>query len=387
MRIAYIDPYPVPDYRVASIQILQNIDAIARNGDDVFMVTPVSSMQANTILGRDIAPGVHFSFLKDIRKKWYFPFNSQKIFCIQISHWLKKNPVDVILTRNLKMANFLLSHHPQIPCFFESHEIFAQSFKESHNLSKQKNQKKYKALLQMESKVYNQASAIFVKTTPMKDDIIEQYKTSAPIVVIPNGADLHAIESFYEPQYQQKENIQLLYLGSLHRWKGVPTIIEAIKNVDNITLNIAGGKAIEIEQLKVFADSLGVLDKIRFLGYIEPVKRFELIAQNDICVLSLAKTNMGSRYTSPLKLFEYMALGKPVVISDFPSIRDVVDDRVVSFAQSEDVNSFSLAIKQLVEDGELRRNKGLKGRELVLKYYNWQQCAKWQIEAIQKYLP
>ncbi|WP_413483749.1 hypothetical protein [Morganella psychrotolerans] len=90
MKIAYIDPYPVPAYRVASLQIVQMIDAMARRGCSVEMVSPQSSVSADTILGRAIDARVSFTGLKNIRKTWFFPFNSQKVFNYQVSAWLKK---------------------------------------------------------------------------------------------------------------------------------------------------------------------------------------------------------------------------------------------------------------------------------------------------------
>jgi len=60
-----------------------------------------------------------------------------------------------------------------------------------------------------------------------------------------------------------------------------------------------------------------------FLGKIDPAKRFDLIAQADVCALPLTQTSIASRYTSPLKLFEYMSMSKPLVLADLPSIREV----------------------------------------------------------------
>ncbi|MFR2697867.1 MAG: glycosyltransferase family 1 protein, partial [Proteus mirabilis] len=93
MKIAYLDPYPVPDLRVASLQILQNVDAFARAGAQVTLVTPKGQYRDSDILGRDIHSNARLIALRDIRRKWYFPFNSQKLFSLQIARWLKQHPV------------------------------------------------------------------------------------------------------------------------------------------------------------------------------------------------------------------------------------------------------------------------------------------------------
>ncbi|WP_323835225.1 glycosyltransferase family 4 protein [Photorhabdus africana] len=387
MKIAYIDPYPVPDYRVASLQILQNVDAFARQGTCVYLVTPEGKNTAEEILGRSLSPSAKLISLRNIRRKWYFPFNTQKMFYFQVSHWLKRNEVDAVFTRNLKMAKYLLCEHPEIPLFFESHEIFAQSFKESHDLSKNKNQRKYQKLREIEHFVYRQSRIVFVLTSLLSDDIISEYNVSTPIVVAPDGVDMLAVESMSLDKRVSDDGelpTQILYLGSLHRWKGVPTAIKAMAYLENAVLNIAGGEPGQIQQLRQIAQQMGVGDKINFLGFIQPKLRFQIIADNDICLLPLTKTSIGSRYTSPLKLFEYMAMEKPVVISDFLSIRDVANENAVSFADSEDAESFAQQIQLLRDNPEKAKSQVSYAKMLVTERFNWEQRAKLIMQTISK---
>lgn len=385
MKIAYLDPYPVPDLRVASLQILQNVDAFARAGMHVSLVTPKGHYKDNDILGRAIHSNANLVSLRDIRRKWYFPFNSQKLFSLQIARWLKQNPVDALFTRNLKLACYLSERYPDIPLFFESHEIFAQSFAESHSFENKRNRVKYHKLLKMEKQVYSKATGIFVLTTLLREDILSQYQVNTPITVVPDGVDLHAVaQCDIKLTPSPKAVTEVLYLGSLHKWKGIPTMMRAMKYLDNARLNIAGGTLEQIAGLTLLAQEMDVIDKVNFLGFIDPKQRFSAIAQHDICVLPLTLTSIGSRYTSPLKLFEYMAMGKPVVISDFPSIRDVVDEKAVSFADSGDAQSFAKQIIFLRENEQRATEKTAHARSLVENYYNWDKRAEVIIETMLK---
>lgn len=385
MKIAYLDPYPVPDLRVASLQILQNVDAFARAGAQVTLVTPKGQYRDSDILGRLVHPNAHLVSLRDIRRKWYFPFNSQKLFSIQIARWIKQNNIDALFTRNLKLACYLAENHPEIPLFFESHEIFAQSFAESHSFEKKKNRTKYHKLLKMEKRVYSQATGVFVLTSLLRDDILSQYQVTTPITVVPDGVDLHAVAACQPPSLSvDKTTTEVLYLGSLHKWKGIPTMMRAMKYLDNARLNIAGGTSEQIEGLTLLAKEMDVKEKVNFLGFIDPKKRFSAIAQHDICVLPLTLTSIGSRYTSPLKLFEYMAMERPVVISDFPSIRDVVDEKAVSFADSGDAQSFAKQIILLKENPQRANEKVAHARSLVENYYNWDKRAEVILQTIKK---
>ncbi|SFO04864.1 glycosyltransferase family 4 protein [Xenorhabdus japonica] len=380
MKIAYIDPYPVPDYRVASLQILQNVDAFARQGHRVYLITPKGQSQVEDILGRPLPPSVDLIALHNIRRKWYFPLNTQKLFYLQVSRWLKEHQVDALFTRNLKMANYLLHNHPDIPHFFESHEVFSQSFKESHDLLNSKNQRKYHKLREMEQQVYDSSKAIFALTSLLREDIYKQYSVTTPIVVAPDGVDMLAVElakqTLSNSDLKSTLPKKVLYLGSLHRWKGIPTIMKAMSYLDSIELNIAGGTTEQIERLQRTAEQMGVSDKVNFLGFIQPRNRFQVIADSDICVLPLTKTSIGSRYTSPLKLFEYMAIGKPVVISDFPSIRDAVDENAVNFADSENAESFAEQIQWLINHPDEMMAKADYSQQLVIERFNWDQRAK-----------
>ncbi|WP_338883852.1 glycosyltransferase [Xenorhabdus sp. TH1] len=380
MKIAYIDPYPVPDYRVASLQILQNVDAFARQGHCIYLITPKGQSQVEEILGRSLPSYVELVALHDIRRKWYFPLNTQKLFYLQVSRWLKEHQVDALFTRNIKMANYLLCNHPDIPHFFESHEVFSQSFRESHDLLNRRNQRKYHKLRKIEQQVYDSSKVVFALTSLLREDIYKQYSVKTPIVVAPDGVDMLAVESAKQTlvgsDYSNTLAKKVLYLGSLHRWKGIPTVMKSMCYLDNVELNIAGGTNEQIERLKQIAERIGVSDKVNFLGFIQPRKRFQVIAGSDICVLPLTKTSIGSRYTSPLKLFEYMAMGKPVVISDFPSIRDAVDENAVNFADSENAESFAEQIQWLINHPVEMMAKVDYSQRLVAERFNWDQRAK-----------
>lgn len=254
-------------------------------------------------------------------------------------------------------------------------------------MSKNKNQYKYQKLKETESFVYNQSRVIFVLTSLLNDDIISEYNVSTPIVVAPDGVDMLAVESISSDKFMSTDRelpTQILYLGSLHRWKGVPTAIEAMIYLENAVLNIVGGEPEQIQQLQQIAQQIGVCDRVNFLGFIQPRLRFQVIADNDICLLPLTKTSIGSRYTSPLKLFEYMAMGKPVVISDFPSIRDVVDENAVSFADSENAASFAQQIRLLRANPEKVKAQISYAKMLVTERFNWDQRARLIMQTISK---
>jgi glycosyltransferase involved in cell wall biosynthesis len=79
-----------------------------------------------------------------------------------------------------------------------------------------------------------------------------------------------------------------------------------------------------------------------------------------------------ARYITPLKPYEAMALGIPVLVSDLPALREIVDPpRRGVVAPPGDAPGLATAIEGLVDDGDLRRRLGEAGRQWVLAERTW----------------
>lgn len=328
MRVAYPDPYAVPGLRPAGLQMLQMADAMAQAGAMVDLVTPATALPAEAVLGRPANANLRFAHLPDYRKRWFFPFSSHKPFFLQCLAWLRRERPDAVYIRNIKLAAWLLPRLPGVPLYFETHELFAQTFFEEHGgqLSGSKG-RKHRLLREREGLVYREAAGLFALTRALADDIASQYGTARSVTVLPDGVDLalaDAARGVAQDNHQSRAVTRVLYLGSLHPWKGVDVAVHALPKTRSVELWIGGGESGRIAELRALAAQLGCADRIRFLGKIPPPERFHLIDQCDICLLPLRDTSIGARYTSPLKLFEYMAMGKPVIASDLPSVREIV---------------------------------------------------------------
>jgi glycosyltransferase involved in cell wall biosynthesis len=88
---------------------------------------------------------------------------------------------------------------------------------------------------------------------------------------------------------------------------------------------------------------------------------------------------------SPLKLFEYMAMGKPVVTSKVGVIGDYIDGAGLTYKEG-DVNDLASKLLKLLEDEEFSKELGEAGRQKVLKNYNWENQARKILEIYQQIL-
>lgn len=372
MHIYYIDPHPVPGDCPEAMQILQTVDALAALGCDVTLLTPAAPpLDAALILGRPLHARVRLWPLDVPRAWWRTARSSQPFYRAACAHMRKTRDCDALLVRNLKLAEHLL-RLPQRPrLVFETHEIFARTFAEQHPKPNLRTRLKLAKLRAREGTVYRQADALAALTEWLIADLREEYGVATQAVVVPDGVDLLLAEAAILPE-RPAGPARLLYLGSLHPWKGVSTLISALARIPNAHLRIAGGPAHRVAELQMLAVSNGVSSRVEFLGHVLPVNRFKVIAEADICLLPLSETSIGSRYTSPLKLFEYMALGKPIVSADVPAIRSVLTSGESALLVSPgDTAALATAVRQLMEQPALAAQLGKRVRQLA-QQYSWQ---------------
>ena len=97
----------------------------------------------------------------------------------------------------------------------------------------------------------------------------------------------------------------------------------------------------------------------------------------DICAMPHPRSEQFAYYTSPLKLFEYMAAGKAIIASDLPAWSDVViDGETALLVPPDDIGAWRMAIERLREDRGLRRRLGERARERALAGYSWEARAE-----------
>jgi glycosyltransferase involved in cell wall biosynthesis len=138
--------------------------------------------------------------------------------------------------------------------------------------------------------------------------------------VVPSGA---APATADDLSLAQRSGI--VYAGQLYAWKGVPNLIEAMKHLPGEHLTLVGGnKEADLEQAREVARAHGVLDRITFTGHVSHSEVQRYVRTARCAVIPLGDDLLARRFTSPIKVFEYMAAGTPIVASDLPTTREVL---------------------------------------------------------------
>jgi glycosyltransferase involved in cell wall biosynthesis len=146
------------------------------------------------------------------------------------------------------------------------------------------------------------------------------------------------------------------YAGHLYAWKGVDVLLDALAQLEEVRGWIVGGLESEpdLARLRDRAADLGVLDRVTFTGLVRPAAVAGHLRAADVLVLPNPASAISTRFTSPLKLFEYMAAGRPIVASDLPAITEVLrHEKNALLVAPGDPAALAAAVRRLLNDHAL----------------------------------
>lgn len=144
------------------------------------------------------------------------------------------------------------------------------------------------------------------------------------------------------------------YTGHLYRWKGAHVLAQSRKYLpDDCLVYIVGGTDIDIGKFKEFLSDEKI-EGIVLTGYVAPTLVPKYLAASDVVVLpNTSGAAISSYYTSPLKLFEYMASRRPIVASNLPSIAEILDDQNAVLVEPDNPKALADGIKRVLQNQEL----------------------------------
>jgi glycosyltransferase involved in cell wall biosynthesis len=263
---------------------------------------------------------------------------------------------DLLFTRDLGVASLLtrLPEGSRPPLVYESHGFSPAVSRDMGELlsnASGASPLKQRRLYRRERRVWHRADGYVTITAALAARLAATFGARPGVAVVPDGAAPAVPRDVRSPALTA--GLTLGYAGHLYPWKGVDVLIDAMADLPRARALIIGGHPREddLARLERRVRERGLRDRVELTGPIAPTDVARALARADVLVLPNRATTLSAEATSPLKLFEYMALGKPIVASDLPAIREIVGDgEAAELVAPDDPSALARGVARLVAD-------------------------------------
>lgn len=383
MKLLYITNDRIPTNWANAIQIMKTCESLSKYGLSVELVIPfqhkmyIQNTKTNiwdyyNVTEKFNITRIHSinlrvyeesQFLNRLLPAWlsYILYRIQDIsfgFFSSLYALLKK--ADVYYSRSL----FCLL----IPYLFRKRVIY-----ESHDMPR------YKISRQLSLWLFKRIFGLVVINSTLKEHFIREGIPEGNILVADNGVDLTLFKNTDQIDARGKLNIPkdkkiICYTGHLLKWKGVYVLADSMKSLPEYLLYIVGGNKLHQEQYSEFIQKRG-LANIVVVGQVKPSLIPLYLAASDVVVLpNILIENEDGWYTSPLKLFEYLSSGKPIVATDIMPMGGILNNQNAMLVAPNDAHELARGIKRVIDDQEFAR-RIVKKAQFVVKKYTWDKRA------------
>jgi glycosyltransferase involved in cell wall biosynthesis len=228
------------------------------------------------------------------------------------------------------------------------------------------------------------AKVMFAVSDTLRKLVAERWEADAGrISIVPNGVELELFRPDAAPLGVRKElglegKRIVTFVGALGPWHGLENLIKAMPFVledvpDAEFLLVGAMKEFGTSHMMEMAKKYGVSEKMHLLGRKLPEEIPRILVESDVAVAPYPARDFGF---SPLKLFEYAACGVPIVCSDLPSTREIIEnERNGLLVPPEDEDELAEGITRILIDPRLAKRLSIEGLRRVLSF-SWRESTK-----------
>jgi len=309
------------------------------------------------------------------------------IMAKKIRDFLKMNRIEVIHVHDMVVAPaaFRANKNFKLPVVLDLHENRPEIMKEYPHLKKLPNKylispKKWK---NVEGELIRKSNKTIVVTAEAREEILKRKLVDENrVVVVPNTVSSSFYENYHLDQNllkRYKDQFMVLYIGDTGLRRGLMTGIEAmpaLKNkIKNTRLVIVGTSSAD-ENLKAKVRELGIGDLVDFEGWKEPELFQTYIAASTVCISPLLR-NLHHDTTYANKIFQYMALAKPLLVSDATAQKNIILEAGCGLVhEAGNTVDYIKNLITLYEDPDKRSKLGAQGKEFITQKFNWEITGK-----------
>lgn len=391
MKIIYVFETTFPRQKAHTIQIMQTCHALAELGCQVWLIIGKGKSSNQDILafyGVNAHKNLHICQLPILKAKegglirfsWRGLFH---FFCLLKIMWLKYNQKpNIVFLREIRLGQYLTKYRKmhKLPIIYEAHEFLYLKQLLSNEKADPAKKHAIDNTRKMEEFVYNNADRLVVITQNLKQLLQEKLDIRTPVEIIPDGTKLTNPIKTNNPRPLKRNDADklIIYLGAITRWRGVDTLIEAMKYIKGASLLIVGGipGSKDLTHLKNFTIQEEVTQKVAFKEFVPPYQVQDILAQADVLIIPSTSDIRIKVFASPLKLFDYMAAAKPIVACAVPSLMEILKDgENAVLVALEDPQDMARGIEKVIKDpklaGEIARQAYID-----VQNYSWEKRAE-----------
>ena len=371
-----------PLERANGVQIVKTAAALARAGTDTTLLVRRSDERPTAeilaLYGVDPDPRLTVERVSVFHRRGSFHLPRASFLARATARaglaLLRKR---VVFTRDLQLADLLLRGLGR-RLVYEAHAVESLLYGERDRIygaGATPDPRKQQRLARREARVWRRAAGFVATTAGILDSFRAQHGPRDRARVVPNGCDVPGVE---RPAFVSEDAPRILYAGQLYPWKGVDVLVEAFAQLACGRLVILGGLAGEADlaRIRALVEARGLAQRVEMPGSVPHAQVGAELARAAVVVVPFLHTAMTERHTSPLKVFEAMAAGRPIVATDLPSTREVLrDGENALLVPAGDPVALSAAITRLLRDGSLAERLATTARAEAATY-SWEARAR-----------